>query len=138
MPSSHGGGEFCFSHLCHGLFFSLHAFAVSGARRAREHNAGVGSAPRRALLCSLGAGYCDPKTTMSTWASMHGNTASPVYKAVSRPGPANEKGNLSASLKNPAVKGLVTITCMPGGKPEVVDLTREGQNRAAALTASCE
>jgi hypothetical protein len=65
-------------------------------------------------------------------------TASPVYKAVSRPGPAHEQGNLSACLKNSAVKGLVTITCTPGGKPEAVDLTREGQNRAAALTASCE
>jgi hypothetical protein len=45
---------------------------------------------------------------------------------------------LSASLKNLAVKGLVTITRTPGGKSEAVDLTRKEQNRAAALTASCE
>jgi hypothetical protein len=36
------------------------------------------------------------------------------------------------------VKGLVTITRTPGGKAEAVDLTREEQNLAAALTASCE
>jgi hypothetical protein len=36
------------------------------------------------------------------------------------------------------VKGLLTITRTPGGKAEAVDLTREGQKRAAALTASCE
>jgi hypothetical protein len=36
------------------------------------------------------------------------------------------------------VKGLVTITHTPGGKAEAVDLTRKEQNRAAALTASCE
>jgi hypothetical protein len=33
---------------------------------------------------------------------------------------------------------MTTITRTPGGKAEAVDLTREGQNRVAARTASCE
>jgi DNA-binding MarR family transcriptional regulator len=50
----------------------------------------------------------------------------------------HDKGNLSTSLKGLAAKGLVTITRSPGGRAEAVDLTPEGRNRVAALTASCE
>jgi DNA-binding MarR family transcriptional regulator len=49
-----------------------------------------------------------------------------------------DKGNVSTSLKGLAAKGLVTITRTLGGKAEAVDLTAEGRNRAAPLTASCE
>jgi DNA-binding MarR family transcriptional regulator len=49
-----------------------------------------------------------------------------------------DKGNVSTSLRGLEAKGLVTITRTPRGKAEAVDLTREGRNRAAALTASCE
>lgn len=48
-----------------------------------------------------------------------------------------DKGNLSTSLQGLEGKGLITITRTPGGKAEAVDLTAEGQNRVAALTASC-
>jgi hypothetical protein len=44
-----------------------------------------------------------------------------------------DKGNVSTSLK-----GLVTIVRTPGGRAEAVDLTAEGRQRVAALTASCE
>jgi len=44
-----------------------------------------------------------------------------------------DKGNVSASLK-----GLVRITRTSGGKAEAVDLSAEGRDRVAALTASCE
>ena len=49
-----------------------------------------------------------------------------------------DKGNVSTSLKGLAAKGLVTITRTPGGRAEAVDLTAEGRNRVASLTASCE
>lgn len=49
-----------------------------------------------------------------------------------------DKGNVSTSLKGLAAKGLVTITRTPGGRAEAVDLTAEGRNRVAALTASCD
>ena len=49
-----------------------------------------------------------------------------------------DKGNVSTCLKGLEAKGLVTITRTPGGKAEAVDLTREGRDRVAALTASCE
>ena len=49
-----------------------------------------------------------------------------------------DKGNVSTSLKGLAAKGWVTIARTPGGKAEAVDLTAEGRNRVAALTASCE
>ena len=49
-----------------------------------------------------------------------------------------DKGNVSTSLKGLAAKGLVTITRTPGGKAEAVDLTAEGRDRVAPLTASCE
>ena len=51
---------------------------------------------------------------------------------------AHEKGNLSTSLKGLEHKGLVTIARTAGGHAEAVDLTAEGRNRVAALTASCE
>jgi DNA-binding MarR family transcriptional regulator len=51
---------------------------------------------------------------------------------------AHDKGNLSTSLKGLEAKGLVTITRTPGGRAEAVDLTREGRDRVAALTASGE
>jgi DNA-binding MarR family transcriptional regulator len=51
---------------------------------------------------------------------------------------AHDKGNLSTSLRNLAAKGLVRLTKTPGGKTEAVDLTAEGLDRVAALTASCE
>jgi DNA-binding MarR family transcriptional regulator len=50
----------------------------------------------------------------------------------------HDKSNLSRSLKGLAAKGLVTITRTPGGKAEAVDLTAEGRNQTARLTASCE
>ena len=49
-----------------------------------------------------------------------------------------DKGNVSTSLKGLEAKGLVRITRTPGGKAEAVNLTREGRDRVAALTASCE
>ena len=49
-----------------------------------------------------------------------------------------DKGNVSTSLKGLKAKGLVTITRTPGGQAEAVDLTAEGRDRVAALTASCE
>jgi len=49
-----------------------------------------------------------------------------------------DKGNVSTSLKGLEAKGLITITRTPGGRAEAVDLTAEGRNRVAALTASCE
>ena len=49
-----------------------------------------------------------------------------------------DKGHVSTSLKGLAAKGLVTITRTPGGRAEAVDLTAEGRNRVAALTASCD
>jgi DNA-binding MarR family transcriptional regulator len=49
-----------------------------------------------------------------------------------------DKGNLSTSLKSLEAKGLVTTTRTPGGKAKAVDLTREGRDRVAALTASGE
>jgi DNA-binding MarR family transcriptional regulator len=51
---------------------------------------------------------------------------------------AHDKGNLSTSLKGLEAKSLVTITPTPSGRAEAVDLTREGRNRVASLTASCE
>jgi DNA-binding MarR family transcriptional regulator len=49
---------------------------------------------------------------------------------------AYDKGNVSTSLKGLAAKGLVTITRTPGGHAEAVDLTAEGRQRVARLTAS--
>jgi hypothetical protein len=46
------------------------------------------------------------------------------------------RGTMAASHQGLAAKGLVTITRMPGGKAEAVDLTREGRTRVAPLTAS--
>ena len=51
---------------------------------------------------------------------------------------AHDKGNLSTRLKSLEAKGLVRITRTPGGRAETVDLTAEGRNRVAQLTASCE
>ena len=47
-------------------------------------------------------------------------------------------GPLRLPLKGLAAKGLVTITRTPRGKTEAVDLTPEGRNRVAWLTASCD
>jgi DNA-binding MarR family transcriptional regulator len=49
-----------------------------------------------------------------------------------------DKGHVSTSLTGLETKGLVTITRTPGRRAEAVDLTREGPNRVASLTASCE
>jgi DNA-binding MarR family transcriptional regulator len=49
-----------------------------------------------------------------------------------------DKGNVSTSLKGLAAKGLITITRTPRGRAEAVDLSAEGRNLAAPLTASCE
>jgi DNA-binding MarR family transcriptional regulator len=49
-----------------------------------------------------------------------------------------DKGNVSTSLKGLEAKELVTTARTPGGRAEAVDLTSEGRNRVAALTASCE
>jgi hypothetical protein len=46
----------------------------------------------------------------------------------------HDKGNVSIALTGLAAKGLVTITLMPGGKAEAVELTPEGRHRVAALT----
>jgi DNA-binding MarR family transcriptional regulator len=51
---------------------------------------------------------------------------------------AHDKGHVSTSLKGLEAKGLITITRTPGGRAEAVDLTAEGRNRVATLTASCE
>jgi DNA-binding MarR family transcriptional regulator len=48
----------------------------------------------------------------------------------------HDKGNVSTSLKGLAAKGLVTIARTPGGHAEAVDLTAEGRQRVARLTAS--
>jgi DNA-binding MarR family transcriptional regulator len=48
----------------------------------------------------------------------------------------HDKGNVSTSLKGLEAKGLVTITRTPGGHAEAVDLTAEGRQRVARLTAS--
>jgi DNA-binding MarR family transcriptional regulator len=50
----------------------------------------------------------------------------------------HDKGNVSTSLKGLEAKGLVTISRTPGDRAEAVNLTAEGRNRVAALTASCE
>jgi DNA-binding MarR family transcriptional regulator len=50
----------------------------------------------------------------------------------------HDKGNVSTSLTGLERKGLVTITRTPGGMAEAVDLTSEGRNQVALLTASCE
>ena len=49
-----------------------------------------------------------------------------------------DKGNVSTSLRGLEAKGWVRLTRTPGGRAEAVDLTTEGRNRVAALTASCE
>jgi DNA-binding MarR family transcriptional regulator len=46
---------------------------------------------------------------------------------------AHDKGNLSHSLANLEIKGLVRITRTPGGQPEAVDLTAQGRQIAAQL-----
>jgi DNA-binding MarR family transcriptional regulator len=51
---------------------------------------------------------------------------------------AYDKGNVSASVRNLEMKGLVWISRTPGGKAEAMDLTAEGRNRVATLAASCE
>jgi DNA-binding MarR family transcriptional regulator len=50
----------------------------------------------------------------------------------------HDKGNLSTSLKGLEAKGLVTIAWTPDGRAEAVELTAEGRNQAARLTASYE
>ena len=49
-----------------------------------------------------------------------------------------DKGNVSTSLKSLEAKKLTTITRTPGDRAEAVDLSAEGRNRVASLTASCE
>jgi DNA-binding MarR family transcriptional regulator len=51
---------------------------------------------------------------------------------------AADKGNLSHSLANLEAKGRIRITLTDSGRAEAVDLTREGRNRVAPRTASCE
>jgi len=46
------------------------------------------------------------------------------------------KGNVSISLRNLEVKGLVVVFRTRGGKAEAVALTREGKNRASLLPES--
>jgi DNA-binding MarR family transcriptional regulator len=74
----------------------------------------------------------EDQRTRGTMAAVHQDL---VQALVAR---GHDKGNLSASLKGLEAKGLVTITRTPGGRAEAVDLTAEGRNRAASLTASCE
>jgi DNA-binding MarR family transcriptional regulator len=50
----------------------------------------------------------------------------------------HDKGNLSTSLRGLEAKGWVRLTRTPGGRVEAVTVTREGRNRVAALTASCD
>lgn len=47
-----------------------------------------------------------------------------------------DKGNVSTSLTGLEVKGLVTIARTPGRRAKAVDLTAEGRNQVASLTAS--
>jgi DNA-binding MarR family transcriptional regulator len=51
---------------------------------------------------------------------------------------AADQGNLSRSLANLEAKGRIRITLTHSGRAEAVDLTREGRNRVAPRTASCE
>jgi DNA-binding MarR family transcriptional regulator len=51
---------------------------------------------------------------------------------------AHDKGNVSTSLRGLEAKGWVRLTRTPGGRVEAVTVTREGRNRVAALTASCD
>ena len=51
---------------------------------------------------------------------------------------AHDQGNLSTSLQNLEVKGLVRLTRTSGGHAEAVDLTDKGRRRASTLTGSCD
>jgi DNA-binding MarR family transcriptional regulator len=81
---------------------------------------------QRRLLAWLAA---EDQRTRGTMASSHVD----LVRAL-----AHDKGNLSASLRNLEVKGLVTSTRTPGGKAEAGDLTAAGRHRVAGLTASGE
>jgi DNA-binding MarR family transcriptional regulator len=50
----------------------------------------------------------------------------------------HNKGNLSHSLQNLEVKGLVTRRRTPGGKTEAIDLTHAGQFWARFVQFSCD
>ena len=74
----------------------------------------------------------EDQRTRGTMAASHADL---VRALVARD---HDKGNVSTSLTGLAAKGLVTITRTPGGKAEAVDLTREGRDQVARLTASGE
>jgi DNA-binding MarR family transcriptional regulator len=76
--------------------------------------------------------WADDQRTRGTMAASHADLALALVAW------GVDKGNVSTSLKGLAAKGLVTIAQTPGGRAEAVDLTAEGRNRVAALTASCE
>jgi DNA-binding MarR family transcriptional regulator len=84
---------------------------------------------QRRLLAWL---WAEDRRTRGTMAADHRDL---VRALVAQGG---DKGNVSTSLKGLEVKGLVTITRTPGGHAEAVELTREGRNRVAARTASCD
>ena len=49
-----------------------------------------------------------------------------------------DKGNPGHSLQTLAARGLIVVSCSPGGKAEALWLTPEGQNWASQLTGSCD
>jgi DNA-binding MarR family transcriptional regulator len=80
---------------------------------------------RRILIWLL----ADAQRTRGTMAASHQDLVHAV---------GGDKGNVSTSLKGIERKGLIRIHRTSGGHAEAVDLTAEGRNRVAALTASCE
>jgi DNA-binding MarR family transcriptional regulator len=70
---------------------------------------------QRRILAWLGA---EEQRTRGTMAADHRHLARALR---------HDKGNLSTSLRNLEVKGLVTLARTPGGKVEAVDLTPAGR-----------
>ena len=85
------------------------------------------SALQRRILAWLAA---HERRTKGTMAADHAD----LMRALVAQG--FDKGNLSTSLQGLERKGLVTIRRTPGGHAQAVDLTPEGRNRVAGLTAS--
>ena len=131
--------------------------ALPGAAGRRGDGAGARPAASHPRACATrGAGHASkaPPGPLRRWSwRPRPRALQPTILCIPWPPPHRGSGNdglrvivtlcltratveLSASLKNLAV--VRTITRTPGGKSEAVDLTRKEQNRAAALTASCE
>jgi DNA-binding MarR family transcriptional regulator len=84
---------------------------------------------QRRLLAWL---WADAQRTRGTMAASHADL---VRALVAR---GHDTGNVSTSLANLEAKGLITITRMPGGKAEAVELTPEGRHQVARLAGSCD